>query len=94
MAAEGNVAQNTSSTAQDSLLLGLFSRQDVLIFLVKLIIAIAVVGLLVIISKYISRLITRQLKSKSIVDDSYTDKVSGLIGEVVFYTLLTLALII
>jgi len=64
------------------------------VFFIKLIIAIVIVGILVFISKWISKLITRQLKAKSVVDDTYTDKVSGLVGEIVFYTMLTLALII
>jgi len=95
MAAEWwSVASQTWAAAHNGLVLGLFSREQILIFLVKLLVAIAVVGLLVIVSKRVSKLITRQLKSKSIVDDSYTDKVSGLIGEIVFYTMFTFALII
>jgi hypothetical protein len=94
MAAEGNVAAESGSAAQDSLILGLFSRQDMFVFFIKLIIAIVIVGILVFISKRVSKLITRQLKAKSVVDDTYTDKVSGLVGEIVFYTMLTLALII
>lgn len=95
MASEGSdFAARGSAETQDSLILWLFSRQDVLIFLAKLLIAIVVVGILILISKYISKWITRQLKAKSVVDDSYTDKVSGLVGEIVFYTMLTLALII
>jgi small conductance mechanosensitive channel len=94
MAAEGNIAAESGSAAQESLVLGLFSRQDMFVFFIKLIIAIVIVGVLVLISKRISKLITRQLKAKSVVDDTYTDKVSGLVGEIVFYTMLTLALII
>ena len=93
-ATENTVVSDSGSTAQETLILGLFSRQDVLIFFIKLIIAIIIVWLLVVISKRISKMITRNLKAKSIVDDTYTDKVSWLIGEIVFYTMLTLALII
>lgn len=93
MAAE-NVASESSTAAQDWLILGLFSRQDMFVFFVKLIVAIVIVWLLVFVSKWVSKLITRQLKAKSVVDDTYTDKVSGLVGEIVFYTMLTLALII
>jgi len=94
MAAERSVTAEGGSAAHDSLILGLFSRQGMFVFFVKLIIAILVVWILVFISKWISKLITRQLKAKSVVDDTYTDKVSGLVGEIVFYTMLTLALII
>lgn len=89
-----NIAAESSSTAQDSLILGMFSWWDMLLFFIKLVIAIVIVWLLILISKRISKLITRHLKAESVVDDSYTDKVSGLIGEIVFYTMLTLALII
>jgi small conductance mechanosensitive channel len=89
-----NIAAESSSTAQDSLILWLFSWQDMFLFLIKLVIAIVIVWLLIVISKRISKLITRHLKAESVVDDSYTDKVSWLIGEIVFYTMLTLALII
>ncbi len=89
-----NIATESSSTAQDSLILWLFSWQDMFLFLIKLVIAIVIVWLLIVISKRISKLITRHLKAESVVDDSYTDKVSWLIGEIVFYTMLTLALII
>lgn len=36
----------------------------------------------------------RRLKSSSIVDDDYTNKVSGLVSEIIFYTLLVLSLLI
>lgn len=94
MAAEGSVATQGGNTAEESLILWLFSRQEAFLFFIKLIIAIIIVGVLILISKRVSKLITRQLKAKSVVDDSYTDKVSGLVGEIVFYTMLTLALII
>lgn len=89
-----NIASESATTAQDSLILGMFSWQDMLLFFIKLVIAIVIVGLLILISKRISKLITRHLKAESVVNDSYTDKVSWLIGEIVFYTMLTLALII
>lgn len=88
------VASESGNAVQESLFLGRFSWQDMLVFFIKLLIAIVTVWLLVMISKRISKLITRQLKAKSVVDDSYTDKVSGLVGEIIFYTMLTLALII
>lgn len=89
-----NVVTQSGDTATESLLFGLRSWQDVRFFLLKLLIAIFIVALLVLLAKMFSKFIARRLKSNSIVDDEYTSKVSGLVGEIIFYTLLVLALLI
>lgn len=50
-------------------------------------IAIVVVWVLLLISRFFSWFITKRIRANSIGDDEYTRKVSGLIGEIIFYTL-------
>ncbi len=45
-------------------------------------------------AKVFSNFVSKRLKSNSIVDDEYTNKVSGLVWEIIFYTLLILSLLI
>gem|GEM_PF-6363303 len=61
--------------------------KDLWLFFVRLMIAIAIVIILLLISRFFSRFISRRIRANSIGDDEYTRKVSGLIGEIIFYTL-------
>jgi len=98
MAAESEVfattSSNTTSTGSTTLADWIWSWETVWLFFIKLLIAIVIVGILVLLAKLFSNFVSRRLKSHSIVDDEYTGKVSGLVGEIIFYTLLILSLLI
>ncbi len=54
----------------------------------------AIVALLIVLSKLFAKFVTGRLKSNSIVDDEYTAKISWLVWEIIFYTLLVLSILI
>lgn len=91
---DDNIVTQSWQTTSDSLLFGFWSRQDARFLLLKLLVAIFIVALLVLLAKLFSKFVARRLRSNSIVDDEYTSKVSGLVGEIIFYTLLVIALLI
>lgn len=53
-----------------------------------------VVAILVVISKVIARFVTKRIQAHSIADDEYTQKMSLLIGNIVYYVLLIFSLLI
>lgn len=63
-------------------------------FLLKLLLAIVIVGILVVVSKIVARFVTKRIQAHSIADDEYTKKVSLLIGNVIYYVLLIFSLLI
>jgi len=57
-------------------------------FLLKLFLALFVVAVLVFLARILSKFIEKRIRLYSVIeDDDYTKKVSGLIGDVIFYTL-------
>lgn len=72
----------------------LISRSEVWVFLFKLLLAIVVVGLLVLLSRFFSKFISTRLRDNSIWNDEYTKKISSLVGEIIFYTLFVVSLLI
>ena len=89
-----DTASNTIATSKESTLFGLRKIGDLWLFFVRLIIAIGVVILLVLLSKILSRFVTKRIRANSIWDDEYTRKISGLIGEIIFYTLTIFSILI
>lgn len=87
-------SSNTTNTGSSTFAEWLWSWETVWLFFIKLLIAIVIVGILVLLAKLFSKFVSKRLKSHSIVDDEYTGKVSGLVGEIIFYTLLVLSLLI
>jgi small conductance mechanosensitive channel len=65
-----------------------------LAFLLKLLLAILVVGGLMLLSKYIARFVSSKVREHSIADDEYTAKISILVGNVIYYVLLVFSLLI
>ena len=63
-------------------------------FFGDLLVAILVVWVFVVIARRVASFVAARIKSNSIVDDEYTWKVSALIWEIIFYTLLVFALLI
>lgn len=59
-----------------------------------MLLALVVVAILVVISKVIARFVTRRIQAHSIADDEYTQKMSLLIGNIVYYVLLIFSLLI
>lgn len=98
MAAEdqtlAQTSTNTTATWSSTLADGIWSWETVWLFFIKLLIAIVIVWVLVLLAKLFSKFVSNRLKSHSIVDDEYTGKVSWLVGEIIFYTLLILSLLI
>lgn len=95
MAQWEGIAQESAGTASDWLFAGLWSWPEMLAFIIKLLVAIIVVGLLVFLCRLFSKFIERRIRLHSIVDDDdYTKKVSGLVGDIVFYTLTIFAIFI
>jgi len=82
-----NIVDSTSNAWGEAALFGIWKLADLWLFFVRLIIAIAVVILLLLISRFFSRFVSKRIRANSIWDDEYTRKVSGLIGEIIFYTL-------
>ncbi len=83
----GGIVDSTSSASSEAALFGIWQLTDLWIFFVRLIIAIWVVILLLLVSRFFSRFVSKRIRANSIWDDEYTRKVSGLIGEIIFYTL-------
>ena len=72
-----------------------FLSNPFVIFVGKLFLAIIVVGWLVIVSKYIAAYVKRKIIKNSIVADAdYMEKVWGLVGDIIFYTLLIFSVFI
>jgi small conductance mechanosensitive channel len=63
-------------------------------FLLKLLLAILIVGGLMLLSKYIARFVSSKVREHSIADDEYTAKVSILVWNVIYYVLLVFSLLI
>lgn len=83
-----NFANDASSTTQEGFLTWLFSGEQIFFFFIKLLIAIVVVWLFIFFSRMISKFIAKRIRLHSIVeDDDYTKKVSNLVGDIIFYTL-------
>jgi len=78
MAAESGeqFAQSSSNTWSESFLGWIVSWETIWTVFIKLIIAIIIVLLLLFMSKVFSRFVTKRLKTNSIVDDDYTNKIS------------------
>lgn len=95
MAQEGNIAQNSANATSESLFTWLWSWPEMLAFIIKLLVAILVVGILVFLCRLFSKFIEKRIRLHSIVDDDdYTKKVSGLVGDIIFYTLTIFAIFI
>jgi len=82
------------SSSRESTLFGIRKIADLGYFFVRLLIAIAVVIVLVLLSKYGSAFVTRRIRANSIWDDEYTRKISGLVWEIIFYTLTIFSILI
>lgn len=94
MASQGsNIVERTVDTST-WLVSGIRSRDMVWIFMVKLILTIIIVWVLTVWAKLFSNFVSKRLKSHSIVDDEYTWKLSGLVGEIIFYTLLVIIILV
>jgi small-conductance mechanosensitive channel len=76
------------------LIFGIWSWGDLWIFFIKLLVAILVVGLMILASKYLARVISRRIQDTSIADDEYTKKVSMLISNIIYYTLMVFAILV
>ncbi len=92
-------AQEESSWASSSweswgTIFGLWAIRDLRSFIIKLWIAIIVTAVLFLLSSYFSKFVAKRIRSNSIGDDEYTRKVSGLIGEIIFYTLIIFSFLI
>lgn len=94
MAASNSLANESVQTTHDSLFFGIGSRNDMWIFFIKLLIAILVVGLMVFVSKLVAQMVSRRIQENSIVSDDYTKKVSMLISNVIYYTLLVFSILV
>lgn len=70
------------------------SREGLGNFMLRLLAAIVMVGFLIIVSKFFAKFVTKRLRENSIWNDEYTKKISGLVGEIIFYTLFVLSLLI
>ncbi len=91
---EGGIISDTTDAGTESWLAWFFKFGDLWIFFVRLMVAIVVVILLWILSKFFSSFVRKRIRANSIWDDEYTRKVSGLIGEVIFYTLMIFSVLI
>lgn len=83
----GSVLDTTRDAWWEAALFGIWKLTDLWIFFIRLVIAIIVVILLLFVSRFFSRFVSKRIRANSIWDDEYTRKVSGLIGEIIFYTL-------
>lgn len=63
-------------------------------FLLKLLLAVVIVGVLMLLSKYIARFVSSKVREHSIADDAYTSKISLLVGNIIYYVLLVFSLLI
>lgn len=72
----------------------LVSREALWWFFMRLLLAIVVVWLLLVISRFFAKLVSKRLRDNSIGNDEYTKKVSTLVGEIIFYTLFVVSLLI
>lgn len=88
------IANESVQTSQDSLFMGMGSWNEMWMFFIKLIVAIFVVGLMVLAAKLVAKMISRRIQENSIVSDEYTQKVSMLISNVIYYTLLVFAILV
>lgn len=79
----------TNSGGSETSLWGdLWSWEAIGVFVIKLFLSIVIVIVLVIMARRFSKFIEKRIRLNSIVDDDdYTKKVSGLVGDIVFYTL-------
>lgn len=88
-------AQEESNTgSEEPSLLWLWPLKDLWFFIIRLAVAIVVVLILLLISSYFKRFVVKRIRSNSIWDDDYTRKVSGLIWEIIFYTLTIFSILI
>ncbi len=94
MAASSALANESVKTTQDSLFFGMGSWNEMWFFFIKLLVAILVVGLMVVAAKLVAKLVSRRIQENSIVSDEYTQKVSMLISNVIYYTLLVFAILV
>ncbi|USN55471.1 MAG: hypothetical protein H6765_02510 [Candidatus Peribacteria bacterium] len=72
----------------------MWSWGDLWIFFLKLMVTIVVVGLMILVSKVIARVVSRRIQDTSIADDEYTKKVSMLISNIIYYTLMVFAILV
>jgi len=87
------VAQTTQQTVQDGL--SELLNNPFVIFVWKLFLAIIVVGLLTVISKWIAASVRKKIIRNSIIEDEeYVAKVGNLVWDVIFYTLVTFSVFI
>lgn len=91
---DGWIVSDTTAAGTESWLAGLFKFGDLWIFFIRLLVAIVVVILLWVLSKIFSSFVRKRIRANSIWDDEYTRKVSWLIGEVIFYTLIIFSVLI
>lgn len=94
MATSSALANESVKTTQDSLFFGMGSWNEMRFFFIKLLVAILVVGLMVVAARIIAKIISRRIQENSIVSDEYTQKVSMLISNVIYYTLLVFAILV
>ncbi len=88
------IVSDTTNAGTESWLAGLLKFGDLWIFFIRLVVAIIVVILLWVLSKLFSGFVRKRIRANSIWDDEYTRKVSGLIWEVIFYTLIIFSVLI